>query len=198
MHLSKLTPELLHILIHTFPNYRGRKWEIQEMPEHMGINSYWDGGSRRYYALFDLSSNKSINMGDSHPFFDRTGNLVLIRDTCPINMILVENNIVQGKDHGIIFYIKPENLQKMLPEKTNVQITWAEKVVLVATRSLKPSYRIGNAMQDTGITAKEYMEGKESLIMKGLLDKRGAMTIDGKNLVASFGWQDLYVLRKER
>ena len=194
MYLSKLTPELLHVLIHTFPEYTGRKWEIEEMPERMGINSYWDGGSKRYFALFDLASGKSLNMGDSHPFFNRTGNLELVRATCPINIILVEHDILQGKDTGITFWVKPENLQKMLPITPTISLSWADRVVLVATRSLKPSYRIGNAMQDTGIKAGVYMEAKKSLIRRGILKKNGSMTVDAKNLASGLG--DLYQLRR--
>ncbi len=104
-----------------------------------------------------------------------------------------------GKDHGITIYVNPENISKMLPPAE--ETPWEEKVVLSATRSLKSSYggikdyRFYEASRETGITKPEWDKAKESLINKGMLNKSGAITDKGRNVIGNV---DLYQLRREK
>jgi hypothetical protein len=66
-----------------------------------------------------------------------------------------------------------------------------EKIVLAAIRSLKssyagiPNYRFHCVHKKTGITLERWNEVKESLTKKGYLNKAGAITPNGKNVLES-------------
>jgi hypothetical protein len=97
-------------------------------------------------------------------------------------------------------YVHPEAVTKFIPAPTDV-LSWAERVVLAATRGLKSSYggvkefRKVESMKDTGISAGAYDAAKASLIKTGHLDSRGAITAKGKNAI---GWTSLDELRREK
>ena len=67
------------------------------------------------------------------------------------------------------------------------ELTWAEKVVLVATRSYKNSYggrsniRFANAHEDCGITQLEWDHAKAALAERKLLTAAGAITDAGRD-----------------
>jgi hypothetical protein len=95
----------------------------------------------------------------------------------------------------------------MLPLSDSGGLTLPEKIVLVATSSLKssyggiPNFRFTQAKSETGITQADWDLAKESLTKKGFLNKAGAITTSGKNaLIPSekqYGFQALYALGKE-
>lgn len=79
-------------------------------------------------------------------------------------------------------------------------LAWAESVVLAATRSLKSSYagiknyRFYEAHERTGITETEWDSAKAVCIQKGLLNRAGAITDDGRNAIE---WTRLESLKRE-
>ena len=71
-------------------------------------------------------------------------------------------------------------------------------MVFIAPRSYKSSYagvsnyRYIEALRETGISAEDWERSKAECQQMGLLDKRGAITVEGRNVV---GQTQLYELR---
>ena len=100
----------------------------------------------------------------------------------PDQMILLINSTPKSAE----LFVHPQAVAKMLDEVPE-DISKNEKIVLVATRSLKSSYagekdfRFNEARRVTGITKEEWNEAKQSLISKGFLSKTGRITNRGRN-----------------
>jgi len=189
-------PEVQEIARVAFPDYNGRKFSVAPFQGPMNLASNWDGGSKMYYALVNLRTMRTAEVPESGTM--HTGGAYRIT-TLPPNMAVVAHSIFMGKDSGITIYVNQENLTKLLPKPD--EVSWAEKVVLSATRSLKSSYagikdyRFREALKDTGITKQEWDAAKESLVQKKMLNAAGAITNDGKNAI---GWTNLSQLKREK
>lgn len=89
---------------------------------------------------------------------------------------------------GLRLYVHPDNVRRDMIT-SSVELTWEEKVVLTATRSLKSSYggvknfRYTEANHVTGITLKHWDEAKANLIERKLLNRAGAITNAGRNAI---------------
>ena len=165
-------------------DYNGQKFQV-EAAETVKIVSYWDEGSRKYYALVQ-SDGTCEKFGDAGgPFGPASINLIV----APDSMVLV-NSIVGGKEYGVTFIVHPSVFPKYLNPAQD-ELPWAERVVLTATRSLKAYYagdgnvRFHEAHRQTGITQSQWTDAKWSLIEKRLLNKAGAITPDGRNAAGS-------------
>jgi hypothetical protein len=189
-------PEVKQIARVAFPDYNGNKFKVELFRGPMNLSSYWDGGSRDYYAIVNMSTMRSEPIpqgGSGH------GDVPYRMTTLPDSFAVVEHTFYMGKDLGITIYVNQENMSKMLPQ--GQEISWAEKVVLSATRSLKSSYggvkdyRFQEALRNTGITKQEWDIAKQSLIQKRMLNAAGAITNDGKNAI---GRTELYSLEREK
>jgi hypothetical protein len=105
----------------------------------------------------------------------------------PLGIIIVKHSIFMGKDSGITIFANESDLANMLPPK--VELSKDEKTVLKYTASYKSSYagiknyRWHEANRDLGISLEEWEEAKEKLIEKKMLNKRGAITVSGRNAV---------------
>jgi hypothetical protein len=189
-------PEVKEIAKIAFPDYNGRQFKVLPFQGPMSLSSYWDGGSKIYYALVNMTTKKTVGVPESGNM--HTGGAYRISELPP-NMAVVAHSFFTGKDMGITIYVNEENLTKLLPAGDDV--TWGEKVVLAATRSYKSSYagikdyRFHEALKDTGITKQEWDAAKESLVQKGMLNKAGAITNSGKNVI---GRTDLYQLKNQK
>lgn len=170
-----------------FPSYNGRIFKISKFEGPMELRSYWDGGSRDYYAIVDLRTMRTAEIpqgGSGH------GDVPYKITSLPEGMAVVEHTYFSGKDLGLTVFVGEENMNKLLPSGEN-ELSWAEKVVLSATRSLKSSYagikdyRFREALRNTGITKKEWDEAKQSLISKKMLNAAGAITNDGRNAIGN-------------
>jgi hypothetical protein len=79
---------------------------------------------------------------------------------------------------------------QLLPRPAD--LNWAVNVVLVATRSIKPSYggisnyRFHTAHRETGITQEEWESAKQFCISRSLLKPTSAITDEGRRAVAQF------------
>ena len=189
-------PEVKQIAQAAFPDYKGRSFSVLPFRGGMDLSSYWSGGSRDYYNVINLTTLRSAEIpqgGSGH------GDAPYRISTLPDNMAVVKRTYFQGKDLGITIFVNPENLSKMLPSPD--EVSWAEKVVLSATRSYKSSYagakdyRFQEALRYTGITKQEWDAAKQSLIQKGMLNKAGAITNSGRNAI---GRVDLSQLKRDK
>jgi hypothetical protein len=127
----KDAPEVKAIIENASGKYSKRKAYISVFPESgIPINSYWDGGSKTYFAVIDLATMRRKDLPSStHPYFDvarhgftnmetadvavdSKGNLTLKR--LPEGFALVETGIFCGKTATARVYLNPANMAKYL------------------------------------------------------------------------------------
>ena len=168
----------------TFPSYNGRKFKLStKIPRK--LDSYWSGGSRDFYAFYELATGKSFDVEGNHPYFEANRPREL--EKLPPGVVLVRHSIFCGKDTGITIYASSSDLAPLLPP--SVELTEDERTVLQYTRSYKSSYggisnyRWHEANRHNGITLERWDTAKSLLIGKKLLNKRGAITVAGRNAI---------------
>jgi len=181
-HIDKPDETIQKIVKATYPDYRGRKFRLStSIPSR--LDSYWSGGSRSYYAFYELATGKTFSVSSNHPLFEKHNPRDL--DGLPDGIVLVKHSIFCGKDMGITIYANPAQLTPLLPPKQEVSEN--ERIVLYYTRSLKSSYagiknyRFHEAHREKGISQEDWDSAKQSLIGRKLLNKAGAITPAGRN-----------------
>lgn len=180
---------------HLLAGYKGRRLKLC-ITEDISINShdaYWSGGSRTTWYVQRLSDGAKLPLLDTthHPMRVRVEDK---RMEIKPGYIIVAHSIFQGEDMGLTFHIHPLNVAPLFSvPSTNLSIE--ERFVLTAARTLKSSYNgrsrrdmaldhpfsLGHAFKDLRITKEEYQVAYDSLVEKGLLNKRGAITVEGRN-----------------
>lgn len=99
-----------------FPQYNGRKVFVlpaKEAPNE--LRSYWDGGSRDYYAFYNLDTKQVLPVHSNHPIFE-PGQPSVLREL-PAHIVLAEHTIFCGKDVGVRLY---GNLAPLIPAPVEV------------------------------------------------------------------------------
>jgi len=189
-HLSARDDGIRPIVRAAFPDYNGTKARIRAFTGPRCVNSYWDGGSRSYFALVRLADGQSLGLPTSHPYFNRQPDgspmgALELRELPP-GIVLVEHSIFCGRDTGITVHVRPDNLDQLkLPDAP--QLAADERIVLQATRSFKASYggisnyRLHEARREHGITRDRWDTAKAALIGRKLLNRAGAITNAGRN-----------------
>ncbi len=92
---------------------------------------------------------------------------------------------VTGRYEHIEIHSAADNVTRLLPAPT--ELTEDEEIVLVATRSLKPSYggvsnyRFVRAKECAGIDLHRWEAARSALIARKLLNRAGAITVEGRN-----------------
>ena len=186
LHIS--TPEVKELALKAFPDYRGKKFRVEglELKAPRSLTSYWSGGHRDYWALVNLNNGKVFHVPENGTPFVNRGKSFQI-GCLPVGIALVHWS-KSGYFESITISVHPNNLNRMaLPPIS--ELSENEKMVLKYTRSLKSSYagisnyRFHEASRETGITLSVWEQTKASLIVKGLLNKAGAITESGRNAV---------------
>jgi len=182
------TPDVKAMASKVFPSYRGRKFKLDNSGRAVNVTSYWDGGSRDYYAMIDLGTDRRLDVPQNGTWFDG-GPIAPDGVTVPPGYMLAEHSIFMGKDYGITFYVNPDTAVGFLP--TPETLTADEHNVLTSTASWKNTYQgVGNyrfieSRRNTGITADRWEAAKAALIGRKLLNKAGAITVSGRNAIGS-------------
>lgn len=183
------------LVARAYPQYKGNKFKLYVSEGPIDCRSCWDGGSRDYFAFANLATGEVTETMPAQSAFDRpVAGLEAV--VIPPGFACLEHSIFCGVDAGITIWIRPENAAKLIPAK--VELTREENIVLVATRSLKSSYgglsnyRFHEAHSETGITREAWESAKQSCMDKGLLNKAGALTVQGRNAA---GTGQLYQFR---
>jgi hypothetical protein len=189
------TPRTIHLDPHevpavfrqAFPGYRARKFVVEVRDSVTLDANYWSGGTRYEYRGVDLVTGTVLP-----PECDEYGNPFPHPEVPTVTLephrAIVCHKVFCGQDMGLCIYVHPADVAKLLPKPA--ELTEGERIVLQYTASLKASYggisnyRFHEAHQRTGITQQEWDRAKESLIGKGLLNRRGAMTTKGHNALA--------------
>lgn len=173
IHLNKNdVPDFLRM------DYTGSKFKLESttnvtIPITAGM---WDSGSRDVYFAVELDKKliKEIKV-DKNTIVNLSMNHAIIR-----------RSIFQGKDIGIVIYIHPDNVSKLLPNtNNNVELSDNDKKILSIHKGIKSNYRLDIANRH-GISAQEYENSKQKLISLKLLNNNGAITTYGKNMVETF------------
>ncbi len=147
--------------------------------EMLGEN--WSGGSRETYYVLNLATMQTGELPRRNPMAPMEAAHIELTD----GVAVVVHSIFCGKDMGITIHINAANAAPMLP--TGVELTPEERKVLECTRSYKSSYAgIRNYRQSqSGLTLEVWEATKARLIDRKLLNKAGAITIEGRNAVGS-------------
>jgi len=182
MYVTESTaPEVVAVARRAFPNYNGRKFEVEVFNGPMRISSCWSGGSRTDYKFVSLdpANPNQHTLRECGNMF--SGPAEELREL-PENVAMVAHRILCGKDLGITVYVNSINMNKLaIPDKPT--LTKYERIVLVYTRAMKPAARFHEAHRDTSILGEEWCEAKESLKNRKLLRKNASITPEGKNAV---------------
>lgn len=181
MHVDRSDPTVRTIVERTFPEYNGKRISISPAETIAFYGTLWDGGTRYRYRLYDLASQRAVAVPPEEYLAPDAAH----RD----NFAIPPNIVVVRKQDGYREYVDliclPGTLVPALPPP--VDIADDERIVLRFTASYKSSYggisnyRFHEANRTNGITAARWEAAKATLIGKGLLDKRGALTLAGKN-----------------
>jgi len=197
-------PAVAVLLQKTVPGYTGKQVAVN-VHQHGGIplTSYWSGGTRDYHTVIRLADMTTWTVPENGSGFtavDRAFPAGFPVELPAPGFVVVTHTT--GNYHAVSIHVHQEDAAKLIPAPCDV--TWAEKVVLVATRSMKSSYagkdRWTRANEDLtypawgkiAITRLQWDAAKASLISRGLLNKAGAITTEGRNAAGS---QELYALK---
>lgn len=180
------------IALRAFPDYKGRTFQLYVSDVPLNCASCWEGGSRTYYKFVRLVDGAVSQEVPAQSMFDKP--LIGAEAvTLPEGIVCVEHSIFCGKDMGLRIIVRPENAAGLLPAP--VELSLNDKIVLYATAHLKSSYagdsniRFHEAQKNTGITQENWDSTRVSLQERRLLDKRGAITADGRNALGSmYNW----------
>jgi hypothetical protein len=189
------SPEVRELAQRAFPSYNGKRYSVEPFSGPMTTTSCWNGGSRDYWCLVNLVTHKTWNVPENGTPFVYGGKAFKV-GRLPENIALIRHKV--GGYEYVTIYLNPANIRAdMLPQKP--ALTWAQSVVLVATRSLKSSYagilnyRRHAAQRETGITIEEWETAKAECQAKGFLNRAGAITDDGRNAV---GFNQLHNMKR--
>jgi hypothetical protein len=194
IHLQASDPAVQRLLAVTFPDYKGKKFtlEIHEK-SGMSLDSYWDHGHKDYFEIVSLADNRTLGVPQNHSGYEKRSHdqkVDLIGENLPAPGIAVVAKNYRGVKIGITIHIHRHDATVYLPLNAEDELSWAEKVVLVATRSYKASYagvsdyRLQEAQSHVKISTQDFQKARETLKAKKLLNAAGAITIAGKNRIA--------------
>ena len=180
---------------HLRGGYTGKRYQAiiaseATIPSHAGL---WDGGSRESYSLVEIATGRAVPFPNqaSAPW---DANRQEIRFAIPAGFAVVRHSVFCGQDMGLRFTLRPEDAAPLLPAP--IDLSHAEKVVLMATAAFKASYG-GRDRYQMAADAMRYRTGaimpsrevweatKVRLAARGMLDKRGAITVAGRNAIGN-------------
>ena len=188
IYLSELDKAGKAILAATFPEYRGRKFEIRIADNVAFMNTMASGGTISKYVVVSLDHGKVARVPQA-PFMKDSA-LHSDSHKLPVGMVVVEHSRFCGTDMGIRFYVHPDQIATSGLLVEPVEVTEDEERVLVTTRSRESSYggikdyRFTEARRAWGITREAWDLAKASCIEKKLLNKAGAITPAGRNVAS--------------
>ena len=170
-----------------FPGWKGRTISAREFCGPQRVPSYWDGGSIDKWAVLNTATGECATVPENGGFLREVDPIADLPPGC----VMVERSVCRGKDLGVTLHLRADDLARWFPPEPGPpdDLTWAEIVVLVATRTLKNSYggrkniRFTQSNYYTKITAVEWEAAKAQCQAKGWLNHAGAITEAGSALV---------------
>jgi hypothetical protein len=170
-----------------FPNYTGKAFKLQSA-ETVDVRSYWDGGSRDYYAFVQLTGegdSVTVKRGMEVPqqsMFDKqiAGADSVKLDSVP-GLVCVRHTYFCGKDMGITIMLHPSMMSQAFLPPAAPEMTDDEKSVLKVTCERKAGYGGVSRREYIGMPVDRWDAALASLVSKGMIDKRKAVTPAGRN-----------------
>ncbi len=195
VYLRRSDPTVDELIRAAFPGLTCQKVEaiVTESVHFCGTN--WDEGNRREYVIVRLADMKTFRIEEA-PWIERS-ELHEKTYKLPPGFVVVVHII--GRYEHIEIHTAADNVTRLLPAP--VTLTEDEEIVLVATRSLKASYggvsnhRFVEARRYTGIDLHRWETAKATLIARKLLNKAGAITVEGRNACPN---HDLFHIQQRR
>ena len=185
--------QVASLIAATFPDYTGRKFRViaSKLVTIMDLN--WSGGSRSQYAGCTLDGMPTGNLAAWNQVAPWRNAAEGSQVEIPRGACVVKHSISCGKDVGLTFYVHPANMPTFIPERA--ELSHVEKLVLKYSKERRASYggkdRYGQALDDHSYSDTgdfpsrvEWEDAKRALIMRELLNGRGAITDKGKNAIA--------------
>ncbi len=161
--------------------YKGHKIDVEISDHPMYLQSFWDSGSKKEYYCFDMNGKHIpvIIQNAPLPFYDGPK-----ADYTPSpDKFLVEHSTFSGKDMGLTIYLHPASVMvKSLPTPSKPDIQQNDLFVLVTISTYK-SFARPDAYRRAGFTTAEIDKIKERLFQQGYVNKAGAITPSGRNIV---------------
>lgn len=98
-------------------NYKKRTVYLVQgpTPKNKELRSYWDGGSRDYYSVYEIATGRIETMGSNHPFFERDKPSTL--KELPPGFLLIETGVFCGKPSMMRIYSNEADRIKLLGNK---------------------------------------------------------------------------------
>lgn len=148
------------------------------------VTSRWDGGSKSDFQLISLSTGETISLQSLSPMgkFNHQNYPTVKPSQVPDGVVLFESGISCGKPMVPRIYVKPCDMAPLLPP--SIDLPRPAIIVLSITAGFRPFYR-RELRQRVGITDEQWDNESMQLKARKLLNKRGAITNEGRNLVPS-------------
>jgi hypothetical protein len=185
--LRRSDPTVDALIKAAFPGWKPQAVDAIVTDSVSFYGTMWDEGSRRTYTIVRLADLATFRI-EQAPFMRRS-ELHEKTYELPEGFVVVVR--CEGRFDHTEIYSHAANITPLLPAP--LELTEDEQIVLVATCSLKASYggvshyRFEEARRYTGITAGRYEAAKASLIARKLLNKAGAVTVEGRNARPAWG-----------
>lgn len=180
LHLDRsMVPDVLR------KDYAGTKFRVR-VQSGVHINAgvmQWCGGSRSTFSLIELSTGKTRPIVDRRPYPENQ--IGMFEFEIPTGWVFCEHQTFCGRDHGLIFYVNPDNAAQLLPSADTLDDD--SLIVIGATCHLKNSYggrtdiRFAEASERYGIDRDRWNKARGALISSGHLRKNGSVTPKGRN-----------------
>lgn len=176
-------PELIKVARTAFPGYTGKKFAFEILDHPINVKSCWSGGSKDEYVFVRLDNLTTMEMPPQSAFDAKVAGAEAV--TLIPGLACVRHVYFCGKDLGVTVLLHQDNKPALIEKQ--VDLSDNEKIVLVYTRSLKPSYggisnyRFHEAHREKQISLEDWEAAKANLIGRGLLNKAGAITDAGRN-----------------
>jgi len=185
MHIDRKKMEFVDKLLKkACPDYTGNKIEVETRESVTFYGTMWDGGTRHIYTIVKLDTMDIVPVPTA-PYMQASK--LHEHEQSLANGIAVVR-YTQGHHESVDIFVHPSNMNAaLLPPVT--ELTEDERIVLEYTRRLKstyagiPNYRFHEARRNTQITTERWEAAKANCIARKLLNKAGAITIDGRNAV---------------
>lgn len=189
MHITGKEPLVKEIVKVAYPEYKGRKFSLK-VSETINIYSQWSGGSKDTFVfvrLIDGAIQGPIPAPSFSPYHDDPRQIIKLDGV--LGLICVEHSYFCGKDMGITLHVHPQTLAQdsLTAGGMEPDLSDDEKKCLRATWSCVSSYGGDKnyRQSQSRLSLARWEAVKSDLIEKGYLNKRGALTIKGKNAAES-------------
>ncbi len=183
LHLEKAEGIVADVCRAAFPDYTGRKVKVSYTDSPISITSYWDGGTKSYYAAVRLSDCAVVPVPSNGGLGDRSAYAPV---EIPQGVVIVEHVWFCGKDMGLTVHARAHEMPILPPASDLSDI---EAHVLIATASRKSSYagesdyRASELKRRYGYGQAMVNAAREALRDRKYLNGANAITAAGRNAI---------------